>query len=117
MRVDCSLSLSCLRARRKGRGGDADADDDADGDGDDIASMVSILSRATPSAMNPRPVRVQARNVRSLARWSRATLPVLAIGFGLRSLSHCIMSWCSGSSAATALLGVDRRATEGYGDI
>lgn len=44
-----------------------------------VVCMVSIrcrtLSNATPNAAMPSPVRIHARNVRSLARWSRAVDP------------------------------------------
>lgn len=52
----------------------------------DRASSASSLARATPRATKPSPVRVHERKVRSLARWSLATLPVLAIGVELRYL-------------------------------
>ena len=48
----------------------------------DKASRASNFASATPRATKPRPVRVQERKVRSLARWSLATLPVLGRGGG-----------------------------------
>lgn len=71
-----------------------------------VASMASNLLMATPRAMNPNPVRDQARKVRSLARWSRATLPVLAMGMGRRNLNQCgIVAWAWDSSKSFGCYG------------
>jgi hypothetical protein len=55
---------------------------DADGGGAsvDVSSSWEKRSTAMPRARKERPVRSQARKVRSLARWSRAVEPVLARG-------------------------------------
>lgn len=64
--------------------GAADGDADARLGNFDVnsRSIASNLSNASAIAANPRPARVQERNVRSLAWWSRCWEPVLATDLG-----------------------------------
>ena len=67
---DSLLSFWCLFAGEGEDGGGGG------GGGGGASSNWENLSTAMPRATKPRPVRSQARKVRSEARWSRAVEPV-----------------------------------------